>query len=155
MSSPTDTSGFNSFSDIFEFMKQRLDITDTAKKVFIDPIKPLKLNNRTVTLYIENDWAKNVIRDNYDEMFKKELKDILGFEVEIQYLSSADGNLSPDERVLVSNPIPELDDDPYAKNRMHETEENSNYKYSFDTFIVGESNKLASSACRSIAQGQA
>lgn len=155
MDSQNDKSGFSSFSDIFEFMKQRLDITDTAKKVFIDPIKPIKLNNRTVVLYIENDWIKSVIRDNYDELFKNQLKDILGFEVEIEYVSNNDKSISPEELVRVSDPIPELDDDPYAKNRMHETEENSNYKYTFDTFIVGESNKLASSACRSIAQGQA
>ncbi len=149
-----EKSGFNSFSDIFDLMKTRLDITDTAKHVFIDPIKPLRLTNRTVTLYIENDWAKNVIKENYDEMFKKELREILGFEVEIEYVSSDSGNFTPEERVLVSHPIPELDDDPYAKKKMHDTEENSNYKYTFDTFIVGESNKLASSACRSIAQGQ-
>ncbi len=155
MDSQNDKSGFSSFSDIFEFMKQRLDITDTAKKVFIDPIKPLKLNNRTVVLYIENDWIKSVIKDNYDELFKNQLKDILGFEVEIEYVSNNDKSVTPEELVRVSDPIPELDDDPYAKNRMHETEENSNYKYTFDTFIVGESNKLASSACRSIAQGQA
>lgn len=155
MDSQNDKSGFSSFSDIFEFMKQRLDITDTAKKVFIDPIKPLKLNNRTVVLYIENDWIKGVIKDNYDELFKNQLKDILGFEVEIEYVSNNDKTISPEELVRVSDPIPELDDDPYAKNRMHETEENSNYKYTFDTFIVGDSNKLASSACRSIAQGQA
>ncbi len=155
MDSQNDKSGFSSFSDIFDYMKQRLDITDTAKKVFIDPIKPVKLNNRTVVLYIENDWIKSVIKDNYDELFKNQLKDILGFEVEIEYVSNNDKTISPEELVRVSDPIPELDDDPYAKNRMHETEENSNYKYTFDTFIVGESNKLASSACRSIAQGQA
>jgi len=155
MDSQNDKSGFSSFSDIWEFMKQRLDITDTAKKVFIDRIKPLKLNNRTVVLYVDNDWIKDVIRDNYDELFKNQLKDILGFEVEINYVSNSDNSIPPEELVRVSNPIPELDDDPYAKNRMHETEENSNYKYTFDTFIVGESNKLASSACRSIAQGQA
>ncbi len=44
-----EKSGFNSFSDIFDLMKSRLDITDTAKHVFIDTIKPLKLTNRTVT----------------------------------------------------------------------------------------------------------
>lgn len=148
-------SGFNSFSDIFEFMKQRLDITDTAKKVFIDPIKPLKLNNKTVVLYIENDWIKEVIKSNYDELFKNQLKDILGFEVNIEYVSNENKAYSPEELVRVSAPIPELDDDPYAKNRMHETEENSNYKYNFDTFIVGESNKLAYSACRSIAKNEA
>ncbi len=145
----------NSFSDIFELMKESLNITETAKKLFIDPIKPLKLNNKTAVLYITNDWIKKVIKENYDEIFKKQLKEILGFEVDIEYVTNEDKSVSPEEIVRLSDPIPELDDDPYAKSRMHETEENSNYKYTFDTFIVGESNKLACSACRSIAQDKA
>ena len=145
----------NSFSDIFELMKERLNITETAKKLFLDPIKPIKLNNKTAVLYISNDWAKKIIRENYDEIFKNQLKEILGFEVEIEYVSSEDNYVTPEEIVRVSDPIPELDDDPYAKSRMHETEENSNYKYTFDTFIIGESNRLACSACRSIAQDKA
>ena len=53
----------NSFSDIFELMKERLNITETAKKLFLDPIKPIKLNNKTAVLYISNDWAKKIIRE--------------------------------------------------------------------------------------------
>ncbi|MBO6231880.1 MAG: chromosomal replication initiator protein DnaA [Ruminiclostridium sp.] len=142
----------NSFADIFELMKQRLDITETARNLFIDPIKPIKLNNKTAVLFIANDWIKKIIQENYDEIFKKHLKDILGFEVDIEYVTNDDHVVTPEEIVRVSDPIPELDDDPYAKTRLHETEENSNYKYTFDTFIVGESNRLACAACKSIAQ---
>lgn len=142
----------NSFADIFELMKQRLDITETARNLFIDPIKPIKLNNKTAVLFIANDWIKKIIQENYDEIFKKHLKDILGFEVDIEYVTNDDHAVTPEEIVRVSDPIPELDDDPYAKTRLHETEENSNYKYTFDTFIVGESNRLACAACKSIAQ---
>ena len=142
----------NSFSDLFEIVKQRLDITETARNLFIDPIKPIKLDNNTAILLLANDWIKNIIKENYDEIFKKHLKDILGFEVDIEYVTSDDHVVTPEEIVRVSDPIPELDDDPYAKTRLHETEENSNYKYTFDTFIVGESNRLACAACKSIAQ---
>ncbi|MBQ9384137.1 MAG: chromosomal replication initiator protein DnaA [Ruminiclostridium sp.] len=155
MNEEAKESKLNSFSDVFELMKARLDITETAKNLFIDPIKPIKLNNRTAVLFISNDWVKSLVKENYDEIFKKNLRDILGFEVEIEYVTNDDHSVTPEEIVRVSDPIPELDDDPYAKTRLHETEENSNYKYTFDTFIVGESNKLASSACRSIAQGNA
>ncbi len=142
----------NSFSDLFEIVKQRLDITETARNLFIDPIKTIKLDNTTAILLLANDWIKNIIKENYDEIFKKHLKDILGFEVDIEYVTSDDHVVTPEEIVRVSDPIPELDDDPYAKTRLHETEENSNYKYTFDTFIVGESNRLACAACKSIAQ---
>ncbi|MBR5090877.1 MAG: chromosomal replication initiator protein DnaA [Ruminiclostridium sp.] len=145
----------NSFSDIFELMKTRLNISETAINLFIDPIKPIKLNNKTAVLFVANDWVKKILIENYDEIFKKHLKDILGFEVDIEYVTNSDHTLTPEEIVRVSDPIPELDDDPYTKTRLHETEENSNYKYTFDTFIVGESNRLACAACKSIAQDKA
>ncbi|MBP3855696.1 MAG: chromosomal replication initiator protein DnaA [Ruminiclostridium sp.] len=151
----TKKNELNSFGDIFEIMKQRLDVSETARSLFIDPIKPIKLNNKTAVLFIANDWVKKIIEENYDEIFKKHLKDILGFEVDIEYVTNNDNTLTPEEIVRVSDPIPELDDDPYTKTRLHETEENSNYKYTFDTFIVGESNRLACAACKSIAQDKA
>ena len=151
----TKKNELNSFGDIFEIMKQRLDVSETARSLFIDPIKPIKLNNKTAVLFIANDWVKKIIEENYDEIFKKHLKDILGFKVDIEYVTNNDNTLTPEEIVRVSDPIPELDDDPYTKTRLHETEENSNYKYTFDTFIVGESNRLACAACKSIAQDKA
>ena len=59
----------NSFADIFELMKQNLPITDTAKKLFIDPIKPIKLNNNHVVLYVSNPYEKTIINENYLNMF--------------------------------------------------------------------------------------
>lgn len=144
--------GLNSFSDVFELMVNRLDITDVARNLFIKPIKPLKMQGNTVILFISSDYVRNIIEENYDKMFKKNFKEILGFDVDIKYVTKEDDSISPEEKVRVSAPIPELDDDPYMKTTLHETEENSNYKYTFDTFIVGESNRLACAACKSIAQ---
>ena len=63
----------NSFNDIFEMMKKSLDLSPTAMNLWINPIKPVKLNNNKVVLYID--------------IFKKQFKEILGFDVEIEYLS--------------------------------------------------------------------
>ncbi|MBR5088556.1 MAG: chromosomal replication initiator protein DnaA, partial [Ruminiclostridium sp.] len=148
----TRENGINSFSDIFELMKQKLEISDTSRKLFIDPIKPIKLEGKTIYLFISSDYIKSVVTNYYDEEFKRLFKDILGFDIDIKYVIKEDDTISPEEIVRVSDPIPELDDDPYMKKRLHDTEENSNYKYTFDTFIVGESNRLACAACKSIAQ---
>ncbi|MGN0618640.1 MAG: chromosomal replication initiator protein DnaA [Ruminiclostridium sp.] len=144
----------NSFSDIFELMKKRLDITETARSLWIDPIKPVKLNNNKVVLYVADSYVKKIVSENYNDIFKMHFKDILGFDVEIEYLTGDDSEMTPEEKVRLSDPIPELQDDPYIANKLQETEKNSNYKHTFDTFIVGESNSLACAACKSIAQGK-
>lgn len=145
----------NSFSDIFELMKKSLDITDTARKLWIDPIKPVKLNNNKVVLFVADSYVKKIVEENYDNIFKLHFKEILGFDVEIEYITNdEDENAAPEHNIRLSEPIPELQDDPYISNKLHETEKNSNYKHTFDTFIVGESNRLACAACKAIAQGQ-
>ena len=142
----------NSFADIFELMKENLPITDTAKKLFIEPIKPIKLNNNRVLLYVNNPYEKTIINENYVNMFKTQFYEILGFEVEIEILTPND--LTPEQRLKFCDPIPELEDDIDMTKKLESTLANSNYNHTFDTFIVGDSNRLAYSACKSIAQGQ-
>ena len=52
-------------------------ITDTAKKLFIDPIKPIKLNNNRVVLYVNNPYEKTIINENYVNMFKTQFYEII------------------------------------------------------------------------------
>ena len=149
----------NSFSDIFELMKKQLDITDTARSLWIDPIKPVKLNNNKVTLFIANDYVKDMVQTHFDQLLKTNLKEVLGFDVEIEYLSEENNYenvLANDENVdiiRIVDPIPDPTYDPRFID-MKNKENNSNYKHTFDTFIVGESNRLASAACKAIAQGK-
>ena len=80
----------NSFSDIFELMKKRLDITETARSLWIDPIKPVKLNNNKVVLYVADSYVKKIVSENYNDIFKMHFMYILGFYVEIEYLTGDD-----------------------------------------------------------------
>ena len=56
-----------SFSDIFELMKNSLELSDTARSIWIDPIKPVKLNNNKVVLYIADSYIKKVVEENHDK----------------------------------------------------------------------------------------
>lgn len=142
----------NSFAEIFEIVKDSLPITDTARRLFIEPIKPVKLNGSTAVLYVSHPYEKEIIHNNYLNMFKTAFYEVLGFDVEIEILSIHD--LTPEQRVKFCDPIPELEDDEDMTHKLETTLANSNYNHTFDTFIVGESNRLAYSACKSIATGQ-
>lgn len=142
----------NSFADVFEIVKENLPITATSKKLFIDPIKPMKLNNNRVILYVNEPYDKQIITENYLGMLITGFHEVLGFEIEVEILTSHD--LTPEQRVKFSEPLPELDDDEVMTEKLETTLANSNYKHTFDTFIVGDSNKLAYSACKSVTKGQ-
>lgn len=147
----------NSFNDIFELMKKNLDVSDTARRLWIEPIKPVKLNNNKVVLYIADSYVKKIVEENYSDTFKKSFKEILGFDVELEFLTDENPAPSPpkDPMLNLSEPIPELQDDDNIVKKLHDSEINSTYQHTFDTFIVGDSNRLACAACKAIAQGQA
>lgn len=144
----------NSFAEMFDLMKKGLSekITDTAMTLWIDPIKPVKMNNNKVILYVQSAYVKQILEENYVPMLKNQFKELLGFEVEIEFVTDTD--MSAEQRAKYIDPIPELQDDVVMKEKLETTVANSNYKHTFDTFIVGESNKLAYVACKAVAEGK-
>lgn len=144
-----------SFNDIFELMKKNLEVSDTARNLWIDPIKPISMNNNRICLYIADNYVKSLVEQNYSEKFKREFKNILGFDVEIDFISEND--TSPNSFLSSSKPS-DSDTSADEKNEVSENKvqktENVTYKYTFDTFIEGESNRLAYAACKAITEEQ-
>jgi len=143
----------NSFSELYETVKQQLDLTETAMKLWIDPIQPLKLNNNKAVLYVKSPYGRQIVAENYTTLFEKHFRDVLGFAVEVEFLSEDD--ITPEQKIKIEGPIPELQDDTVMVNKLEEAVTGSIYTHTFDTFIVGESNKLAFSACKAAAGGNA
>jgi chromosomal replication initiator protein len=149
----------NSFEEIFALVKANLvNIGEMPYKSWIEPIKALRLEADTAVLQVPAPFVKQILEQNYTELFKKHLKDILGFEVKIDI--RCDGDYTPPIRQeqqgqkVIFSPIPELQDDIVMVDKLKQSEKSSNYQHTFDTFIVGDSNKLAYSASKATAQGQ-
>jgi len=141
----------NSFAEIFEMVKSNLDLTDTAMRLWIDPIQPLKLNNNKVLLYVKSPYGRQIVAENYSHIFARHFGDVLGFPVEVEFLCEED--MTPEQRIKLDGPIPELEDDKLMVDKLEKAVSGSIYQHTFDTFIVGESNKLAYSACNAAAKG--
>ena len=154
---------YTSFNDIFEEMKKRLTLSPTAMSLWIEPLVPLKLNNNVVQLYVENDYTREMSYKNFKKHMEDAFSDVLGFEVEVQIFSEK--TLTPEQMNrygLKSSSSQsddstkelqkELEDDDVVKSRLTESEIQSNYQHTFETFIVGDTNKLAYSACKSVVE---
>ncbi|MCL2086413.1 MAG: chromosomal replication initiator protein DnaA [Oscillospiraceae bacterium] len=141
----------NSFSEIFEFIKSKLDLSDTATKLWIEPIKPIKLANNKAILFVSSEYGRQIVAENFTLVFEKEFQDVLGFPVEVEFLCEND--LTSEQKQKMH--IPELQDDEFIKNKLNQAEVAGYYKYTFNTFIVGDSNNLAYAACKGVAHGTA
>jgi len=145
-----------SFNDIFELMKKNLEASDTARNLWIDPIKPISMNNNRICLYIADSYVKSLVEQNYSEKFKREFKNILGFDVEIDFISEND--TSPNSFLSSNKPsdndVTADEEKEVSENKFQKSDNNITYKYTFDTFIEGESNRLAYAACKAITEEQ-
>jgi len=137
----------NSFEDVFNnvinYCSEVGDIGETALKLWIKTIKPVKLEGNTAVFQVDSDFQRGVVMSNYAALLKNGFKEVLGFEVEIEIRT-------PEENV-VSSPvdISQLDE---KQQQLEKSFEYAKYDYTFETFIVGKSNEFAYAACTALAK---
>lgn len=128
----------DSFEDAWEvicgYCKNK--ITDVAYKTWIERIKPLNLDFETGTAYllVPNDFHRQTLSRCYIPLLNEAFEAVFDSKFNIQFKI-------PDEVVEnITSPKPQ-----------EELIKDTNYEYTFDTFIVGSSNKFAHAACLAVA----
>lgn len=128
----------DSFEDAWEvicgYCKNK--ITDVAYKTWIERIKPLNLDFETGTAYllVPNDFHRQTLSRCYIPLLNEAFEAVFDSNFNIQFKI-------PDEVVEnITSPKPQ-----------EELIKDTNYEYTFDTFIVGSSNKFAHAACLAVA----
>ena len=124
-----------SFNDVFTAVKARCksSINEASYNLFIAPIELGPMDGQTVTLYAPNDWARGVIEYQFLDLISKGFEEILGFTVVIN---------------LKAKPAAAPATEPAEKKEVKK----GSYDLTFDTFIVGSSNKLAHAAAYAVSQ---
>ncbi len=140
----------NNWESIKTKIRNDLGMTDISYNTWIDPLTVYGVEDDTVTVVIhsDNDFTKTYILKNYDKFFTFYISEFLGYNINVDFLLETD---------IINNeetPVKESPDEA----TIHETSElprnqaNLNPKYVFDSFIVGENNKLAYSAALAVAE---
>ncbi|MDR0821052.1 MAG: chromosomal replication initiator protein DnaA [Oscillospiraceae bacterium] len=149
----------NSFDEIWKTACEIVDCSATAKGVWLNNLRPVCLADNKAVFLCENEFAKKTIEENFAEVIADAIERTIGFPVKPAF--KVENELSNEQRVKMNLPVPriyekidELEDDEEMTEKLRRAENAGIYKYTFDTFITGESNRLAYSACKSIAQGK-
>jgi chromosomal replication initiator protein len=119
-------------------------IIESAYNIWIDPISALQLDGNKATLFVQSDFQRSIILQNFEGVIKEGFQNTLGFEVDIEILTEEDMNESK-ENLAETEQLPTMPEDGIN----FESEE---YDYTFDTFIVGRSNEFAYAACTAVAR---
>jgi chromosomal replication initiator protein len=122
----------NSFDEVFnavkEYCKERVVLA--TYNLFFNDIEPVSFDGNAVTLSVRSDFIKNTLENRYMDMLQKAFRDILGFDVELHFVTPAPAPL----------PVPVQTEQP-----------GGSYAFTFENFIVGSTNKFAHAAAQAVA----
>lgn len=118
-------------------------ISESAMDLWIRPIVPIAYEDDSAILMVESSFQRDIIMSKYKDLISHELSDMVGFDMTIKVII-------PEER-----PVPYGTKPPEVPKRDIELEsmvEPIYPEYTFDTFVVGDSNKHAHAACYAVAK---
>ncbi len=125
-----------SFDEAFSYVKAycQSQINKVVYDTWICCITPVSIDSELAILEVPSVFVKGIIENKYSDLLKEAFAAVLGFEIPIKFIT-------PEDEI-----------------EYKETEEENQhmifsgeYEYSFETFIVGNCNKLAHAAAQSVA----
>lgn len=124
------------WSVICDYCKTK--ITDIAYKTWISRIEPVDLNFESgeAILLVPNDFHRQTLLRCYKKLLNEAFEAVFGASFEIRFTIPND-NKKSDDKESKKEPV------------------NADYEYTFDTFIVGSSNKFAHAAALAVAANPA
>ena len=154
----------NTWSNCLEFVRD--NINSQAYKTWFEPIRPLKINNSSLSIEVPSKFFYEWLEEHYIKILKVALEKELGKNARLVYVIKMEnkfGNSSPftekipsqgndiikiqDVEAPLRSQISELRNPfviPGIRNLKVESQLNPNY--SFDNFLEGDANRLARSA---------
>ncbi len=126
--------------------------TSTIDLWFKD-IKIVSFKNDVVSMTINSPFKHDIIRKKYLARIEKDFSTLLGFDVSVDLDCTAKLNDDDEEQNEEKKEIPIRKED--LVNNWGSTMPAYNFEYTFDNFIVGNSNKFAHAACTAVASNPA
>ncbi|MGL5711884.1 MAG: chromosomal replication initiator protein DnaA [Paraclostridium sp.] len=119
------------------------ELSPPSFNAFFKQIKPLKLNLDTFILLVPNDFTKGILEDRYLNLIESSVNQLSLKKYNIKFVLSEDevkglNSTNSNEEALIKKNYPNL-----------------NPKYTFDTFVIGNSNRFAHAACVAVAESPA
>jgi len=121
----------NSIADIWEIVLERLrqELSETTINTWFDEVEDVDLREKTFVIVCPNKFKRDMISNRFSDQIKAALHDIFSDDFTLHLTEKKEN----EAKKAVS--LFERDD------------------FTFDTFVVGESNKLAHAAARAVADG--
>ncbi len=127
------------WSEVLAVLKK--EITAQSFETWLKPAQAVSFSAETLTVEVPNKFFKEWLGDHYLYLITKTLEQITGQKIRIDF--------------IVSSSAPSFSVDQYAPAKKHRGEVFLNPKYTFESFVVGPSNRFAHAASFAVAESPA
>ena len=165
--------------EIWEMVKESLKtkLSRTAVDLWFGELQFKSFENNTITFTTTSEFKLQIIKDKYIPMIEEEFEDLMGFHISIEVVFDGVPDDIETLKKQLFGDMPEVEYDKESPVRALEQLGNQinhivtsvtgqpakpvnlgstmpvvNFEYTFDNFIVGNSNKFAHAACTAVAE---
>ena len=141
----------NDNSDIWSniLKKISLELSSVSYETWFEETKLYELKNGIAKILVPYAMHKDHLKEKYSDLIKSKFIEEIGDNVELEFLIDDEiEEINNEENENLNN----NDDEVYEENNDFNFESHLNKKYTFDNFVVGNSNKFAQMAALAVAE---
>ena len=131
----------NIWDEVLKLIK--VELSEVSFNTWLKTIKPIAITENKIVLAAPNEFTKGILEGRYLNLIKNAIKHITNIDYDIQFTIPGE-----DININVGQSMP---------NNLGKTKQRSqlNPKYTFDTFVIGNSNRFAHAASLAVAEAPA
>lgn len=140
-----DTQLNETWEKVLKILKIEI-MSEVSYNTWILGLKPIGIRNGVFMISVPNELTLDIINQRYKLLFKESIKHVLNQDIEVECVV---GNMEPEENtpeVKEVKPQSKINTDSFGT---------LNSKYTFDSFVIGNSNRFAHAASVAVAESPA
>ncbi|ODA41531.1 chromosomal replication initiator protein DnaA [Desulfosporosinus sp. BG] len=129
--------------------KLKNELSKPSFETWLSSTRLLHIDGDTLVISVPNEFAKDWLESRYAPLIRSSVQSVLGHSVSLRFIiPTPEGSYGEDLNLSVSiSPITPIEDEPIPNSL--------NNKYTFDTFVIGNSNRFAHAASLAVAESPA
>ena len=127
------------------------EMSEVSFNTWIKSCEPISLTDNTIKISVPNSFTQDILEKRYKDLIANSIKSICSKLYNIQFLISSEIQNEDDDSTKAAN-ITNKDKTIIVNDEMSTT---LNPKYTFDSFVIGNSNRFAHAASLAVAEAPA
>lgn len=129
------------WNDVLNIIK--VELTEVSFNTWLKSIEPISLSNNNIILAVPNDFTKGILKGRYYNLIKNSIKQVTNEDYSIEFIIPGEETNSNIGQTVVQ------------ENVENNQRSQLNPKYTFNTFVIGNSNRFAHAASLAVAEAPA